>query len=158
MIDRRLLAPIMVLMLLPACTREIEKPGHGDPLPELMPTTPPAFERYRASAPRDLTLQDASAICRAAVAVGLGVSPGEGRVSFNNANFVDITFSGQEHNCVVGREGIGTHHPRPPSDLHSEITGLTTFAYQLASDHVVIIRETDGGMISTTVPKKAWLR
>lgn len=158
MIDRRLLAPIMALMLLTGCTREIEKPGYDNPLPELTPTPPPAFERYRAEKPLDLTLQDASAICRAAVAVDLGVSPSEGRVSFNNANFVDIAFGGQEHNCVVGRNGIGTHHPRPASDLHSEIAGLTTFAYQLASDHVVIIRETDRGMISSTVPKKAWLR
>jgi hypothetical protein len=158
MVYRRFLAPIMALLLLPACTREIEKPGYGDPLPELMPTPPAAFERYRAEEAIDLTLQDASAICRAAVAVDLGVSPNEGRVSFNNANFVDIAFGGQTHNCVVGRNGIGTHHPQPPSDMHSEITGLKTFAYQLASDRVVIIRETDQGMTSSTVPKKSWLR
>jgi hypothetical protein len=158
MVGLKLLAPIMTLVLLAACTREIEKPVYGDPLPELIPPAPPAFEPYLADTAIALTPEDASAICRAAVGLELGVSPSEGRVSFNNANFVDIAFFGQTRNCVIGSNGIGRHHPQLPSGIQDDITDVRMFAYKLTSDQVVIIRETDRGMISSTVLKSTLRR
>jgi hypothetical protein len=158
MFGLKFLAPILTLLLLAACTSEVEEPVYGDPLPELVPPAPQAFEPYLADAAIALAPEDASAICRAAVGLELGVSPSEGRVSFNNANFVDVTFAGQTRNCVVGSNGIGRHHPQLTNGMHGDITDVRMFAYKLTSDRVVIIRKTDRGMISSTILKSALLR
>lgn len=144
MFGLKFLAPIITLLLLAACTSEVNEPVHGNPLPELIPPAPQVFKPYLSDAPIALAPEVASAICRAAVGLELGVSPSEGRVSFNNANFVDVTFAGQTRNCVVGSNGIGRHHPQLTNGMHGDITDVRMFADKLTSDRVVIIRKLTG--------------